>query len=37
MQRLTSGDPGFVMPPGSPLAEGELCSFTLWIANGAER
>ncbi len=37
MQRLESTDPAYGMPPGSRLSDAELCSFTLWIANGAER
>jgi hypothetical protein len=37
VRRLASRDASFVMPPGSPLAEAEICAVVQWIANGAER
>lgn len=38
MKRLTSTDPNFHMPPGSTsLTQGELCTITQWIAQGAKR
>ncbi|MDH5672313.1 MAG: hypothetical protein OEZ06_09200 [Myxococcales bacterium] len=37
MKRLESDDPGFVMPVGNKLTEGELCAIRQWIESGAER
>ena len=38
MERLLSTDPDTRMPPGNtPLTEGEICTITKWIANGAPR
>ncbi len=35
--RLVIDDPVLGMPPGAPLAAGELCSVTRWIEEGATR
>lgn len=37
MARLESDDPGFVMPVGAKLPEGERCAIRNWIAMGAEK
>jgi hypothetical protein len=37
MRRLESDDPGYQMPPRSPLSAAERCSIQKWIANGAVR
>jgi len=38
VERLTSTDPSFHMPPGpSSISSGELCTIVQWIAAGAKR
>lgn len=37
VQRITSEDPDFAMPPGAPLIAEERCSIVRWIDMGAER
>lgn len=35
--RLVIDDADLSMPPGAPLADGELCSVATWITDGAQR
>ena len=35
IRRLTTSDPGFVMPPEDPLSESEIADVTRWINEGA--
>ena len=37
VERLTTSDPGTLMPPGSPLPDSESCAIRQWISDGAKR
>ena len=37
VERLVTGDPIALMPPGNALEEPEVCAIVTWIRNGAER
>lgn len=37
VERLTTGDPQRMMPPGAPLPDSAVCAFRQWIHAGAER
>jgi hypothetical protein len=37
MERLSSSDPSFHMPPGASLLPAETCAIAQWIAQGAKR
>jgi len=37
MERLETGDPERLMPPGAPLSDEERCAIQRWIAEGAAR
>jgi hypothetical protein len=36
VQRLRHEDPGFLMPPGMRLSDGEICAVRRWIEAGAK-